>query len=75
MSNDEWLKYQCNRYANGQCSTLACLRRGGYKRGDVPVNYDLATCHAHEVLVELENLRQQPASASSPESATGKDGK
>ena len=59
MTNDEWLKDQCNRYANGQCHTTACLRRGGYIRGTVPVNYELATCHAHEVLTELEQLRNQ----------------
>jgi hypothetical protein len=56
MTNEEWLKDQCNRYTNGQCSTLSCLRRGGYKRGQVPVDYQLATCHAHEIVRKLELL-------------------
>lgn len=55
-SKDEWLKTQCNRYTNGICSTAGCLRRGGYS-GEVPVNYELATCHAHETIKELESLR------------------
>jgi len=28
----------------GQCTTLACLKRGGYQRGDAPVDTNLATC-------------------------------
>ena len=56
QSNDEWLKAQCNRYVNGQCSTLTCLKRGGYVRG-TPPNYDTATCEPHEILTELAALR------------------
>lgn len=33
----------CNRIANGQCQLVACMKRGGWKRGDA-VNYDMATC-------------------------------
>lgn len=62
-NNDQWLKDQCNRYKNGQCTTLACVMRGGYKidqdlqgKGD---GYDpeIATCEAHEILCELAELR------------------
>lgn len=57
MTTDEWLKDQCNRYRNGQCSTLSCLKRGGYTRGTKP-NYEKATCHPYETIVELEQLRE-----------------
>lgn len=49
------LKSQCNRYANGFCATLACLKRGGYKRGDT-VDYSVATCERHEQVKALEAL-------------------
>lgn len=49
----EYFQSQCNRYVNGQCSTRACLVRGGY-RGSEPVNYDLATCAYHEAVKHLE---------------------
>lgn len=59
MTNDEWLKDQCNRYKNGHCGTLACLNRGGYDRNkEVAPDYTKATCHAHEVLEELKSLRE-----------------
>lgn len=52
MTNEEWLKDQCNRYVNGICDLRRCLVRGGYKEGPIgPDKYNfLATCHAHEVL-------------------------
>lgn len=49
------LKAECNRYANGSCQTHACLKRGGYVRGNVP-NYDAATCERHEQVKALESL-------------------
>ena len=58
ITNDQWLKDQCNRYKNGRCQTLSCLKRGGYDRV-APVCYDIATCEAHEVLCELESLREE----------------
>jgi hypothetical protein len=60
---DEWLKTQCNRYANGQCSTAACLIRGGYSGGRP--DYDVATCEAHELWMELSMLRKAHADVSS----------
>lgn len=56
----EWLKSECNRYTNGSCSTLKCLLRGGYQRGKTKPNYDLATCHAYELLQEFAK-RKEPA--------------
>lgn len=53
MTNEEWLKGMCNRYINGICETVGCLRRGGYKPGSFPVDCNVATCHAHETLQEL----------------------
>lgn len=49
------LKAECNRYANGSCQTLACLKRGGYHRGDKP-DYETATCERHEQVKALETL-------------------
>lgn len=59
MTNDEWLKEQCSRYnADGFCSLTNCLRLGGRtEKASDPVDYTLATCHAHEVFLELEELR------------------
>lgn len=57
--NDNWLKQQCNRYVNGKCSTVRCLFRGGVQHTDKPINYDNATCEPHEILVELELLRNR----------------
>ena len=57
MTNEEWLKDQCNRYTNGVCQCHACLRRGGWKSG-MPVGYEMASCHAHEILKEMEQMRQ-----------------
>lgn len=51
----KWLKEQCNRYANGQCHTITCLRRGGHLRGE-PVDYNVATCEAHELIESLADL-------------------
>ena len=56
--NAEWLKSQCNRYVNGECHTLRCMKRGGYKHGKVET-YDCATCEPHEILLELEDLREE----------------
>jgi hypothetical protein len=49
------LKAACNRYANGSCQTLVCLKRGGYHRGEKPV-YETATCERHEQVKALETL-------------------
>lgn len=49
------LKGECCRYANGECQTLACLKRGGYKRGEKP-DFNVAICERHEQVVALEAL-------------------
>ena len=59
MRGIEWLKSQCNRYKNGQCTTLKCLQDGGYIRGDNLANHDIATCEPHEILIELEELKDE----------------
>jgi hypothetical protein len=49
-----WLKGQCNRYANGQCMTRRCLiRGGGYKDGDPTAKLEKASCEPHEILLAL----------------------
>lgn len=47
----EILKTQCNALMYGSCSTLACLRRGGYTKG-LPLEQRLAivpTCEAQDM--------------------------
>jgi hypothetical protein len=38
------LEAHCNKIANGECRTLACLRRGGYIRGTESPDSSVATC-------------------------------
>lgn len=64
----DWLKEQCSRLMYGQCSTLSCLRRGGYKpSGDRTADYvsriNLATCEAYEI---KQALRPAIVSAVAP---------
>ncbi len=55
QENLQWLKNQCNRYKNGTCMTLKCMKRGGYVRGsDMKVDYEIATCNAFEIVKRLE---------------------
>lgn len=49
----EQQKAQCNHYMNDQCTTVACLKRGGYVRGQSVVDYRTATCEAHEIVKAL----------------------
>lgn len=67
MTNKEWLKDQCNRYAHGFCQTLACVRRGGLRGGD-SLNEEklreISTCHAHEILNRVSALEAATETAS-----------
>jgi hypothetical protein len=38
------LEAHCNKIANGECRSLACLQRGGYVRGTEPPDSSVATC-------------------------------
>lgn len=49
------LKSSCNRYINGECNSLTCLKQGGYQRGSMP-DYSKATCERHKQVMELEAL-------------------
>lgn len=42
MTNEEWLKDQCNRLTYGVCRNAACVRRAGGNDKD-------GTCHAFEI--------------------------
>lgn len=62
MTNQEliaWAKTQCNKYANGQCTTARCMRRGGFSSGSCP-DFQLATCEYHEVVKALAAHQWQP---------------
>lgn len=43
----EYWRNECSRLMYGSCQTLACLKRGGWVRGD-PVDYDMATCETFQ---------------------------
>lgn len=47
---ETWLRSQCNRYINGQCTTLACMIRGAWTPGNTQ---DVATCEPHETILRL----------------------
>jgi hypothetical protein len=51
------LKARCNRYVNGQCTTSACMRRGGWKPTGEPTDYAYATCAEHETVQIIERAR------------------
>lgn len=50
-----WLEEQCNRFANGMCSTAACLRKpmAQAKAEGRVASYDDATCIPYELWREL----------------------
>lgn len=50
----EWLKDQCNRFANEKCMTLKCIRRGGFRDGNDSVDYDKSTCIPYEIYQTLK---------------------
>lgn len=52
----EFLADQCSRLRHGRCTTVRCLKRGGWRRNDPRIEampYDekmaLATCEAYEI--------------------------
>jgi hypothetical protein len=60
----EYFEKECNRYANGECMTLRCQKRGyNYQRGAIPC-YTLASCEEHEAAViiraSIEQSRTPP---------------
>lgn len=58
---EQFLKENCNRLANGQCQTFACLKRGGYIRGGLLANYNIATCPAWQLWNmsrDVDNFRE-----------------
>lgn len=55
-SQTEWLANQCNKLKNGTCTTLACLMRGGWRKGE-KIHTDVATCIPLEISMELLNKR------------------
>ena len=50
----QFLTENCNRLKYGECHTLGCMRRGGHKKGEMPVDYNKATCVPYEIFKELE---------------------
>ena len=46
----------CNRLTHGCCRTLRCLMRGGYVKGWLPIDPELATCEEYETVLVLQSL-------------------
>lgn len=61
----DWLKPQCQRLRYRRCTTLYCLRRGGYIGKGGPTDYSIATCEPYEIYNALYSSAVQPA-ASTP---------
>lgn len=55
----------CNRYHNGACMTVRCMRRGGYVSGTALVDYSIATCESHETAIILRSLASECAALAS----------
>lgn len=53
QTHEEFLAENCTRLSHGQCSTLNCLIRGGYKQG-TPTDYNKASCPAYEIHQKLQ---------------------
>lgn len=53
----------CSKFANGECMTMRCLKRGGLRPGKpvtIPDSQN-ATCEAYETAVILRRLAAKPA--------------
>jgi hypothetical protein len=58
----------CNRIVNGQCTTLACLQRGGYVRGaGIPPNYSQAACPELDRAIALRRAAELLQQHQSPQ--------
>lgn len=62
----DWLKLQCQRLRYGRCTTLYCLRRGGYTGKGGPTDYSIATCEPYEVYNALISLLPVQPAARTP---------
>lgn len=54
----DWLKSECNRYVNGNCTTRSCYIRGGWDGKPITLSDFQSiktTCMAHEILERLNN--------------------
>jgi hypothetical protein len=68
------LEAHCNKIADGECRTLACLQRGGYIRGTESPDSSVATCPELEKAVakrRAATLLQQQCAPPSPEVVAG----
>jgi hypothetical protein len=69
------LEAYCNKIANGECRTLACLQRGGYIRGTESPDSSVATCPELEKTVakrRAATLLQQQCAPPAPEPEGGR---
>jgi hypothetical protein len=69
------LEAHCNKIANGECRTLACLQRGGYIRGTESPDSSVATCPELEKAVAKRRaatlLQQEEAELAALQVAPG----
>lgn len=58
--NLEFIKKECNRYVNRECTTLGCFKRGGWIRGGRKPPKDFEpTCQVHELVLYVEKLEKE----------------
>jgi len=48
---EEWCLSRCNKHVYGRCTTVTCLKRGGWTGG--PPRYEIATCEELEIAKKL----------------------
>lgn len=60
----EWLKEECSALKYGQCSTRACMVRGGWKPGEG--DWSKATCPAYEATRAINCLDEIVAFCDDP---------
>lgn len=51
----DWLRGECSRLNNGECTTARCIKRGGWQGG--PYDPAIATCVPYEIYRKLQEGR------------------
>lgn len=51
------LSKKCNRYVNGICTTVNCVKRGN-PNYSLPLDFKKSTCEIHEAILEVRALEE-----------------
>lgn len=55
---EQILSKQCNRYINGICTTMNCVKRGN-PSFSLPLDFNKSTCEIHEAILEIKDLEEE----------------